>query len=70
MLFAGGGIAGGQTYGTSDKHAEYPDENPTGPEDITKTVYHAMGIHDLDAKDRDGKPFNLLDEGRALSELF
>lgn len=70
VLFAGGGIAGGQTYGTSDKHAEYPDENPTGPEDITKTVYHAMGIDDLNATDRDGKPFNLLAEGRPLVELF
>ena len=70
VIFAGGGIAGGQTFGTSDKYAEYPDNDPTGPEDITKTVYHAMGIDNLAVTDRSGRPFNLLAEGRPLVELF
>jgi uncharacterized protein (DUF1501 family) len=70
VIFAGGGISGGQIYGSSDKLGEYPEDNPTGPEDITKTVYHAMGIDSLDAVERGGRPFNLLEEGRALTELF
>ena len=70
VLLAGGGIRGGQTYGRSDKNAEYPAELPVGPEDVTKTVYHAMGIHDLHAMDEQDRPFNLLEEGRALTELF
>lgn len=70
VVLAGGGIEGGQTYGKTDKVGAYPEEKAVGPEDITKTVYHAMGITDLDAVDRGGRPINLLAEGRALTELF
>jgi hypothetical protein len=69
-LLAGGGIRGGQTYGASDRLGEYPADNPLTPADITKTVYHAMGIHDLEARDRDGRLFNLLAEGQAITALF
>ena len=70
VLFAGGGIRGGQTYGSSGKLAEYPADKPVAPEDIAKTVYHAMGIDNLDAVDRNGRPFNLLEEGRPITGLF
>jgi hypothetical protein len=70
VLLAGGGIRGGQVYGASDRRAEYPADNPVGPEDIARTVYHALGIDDLSAVDREGRPFALLDEGRALTGLF
>jgi hypothetical protein len=29
-----------------------------------------MGIDDMEAHDREGKPFNLLPEGKVLGELF
>ena len=70
VFFAGGGIQGGQAYGTTDKYGEYPDENALSPADITKTVYYAMGTTELQAMDRGGRPFNLLEEGRPLVELF
>jgi hypothetical protein len=70
VVLAGGGVRGGQAYGTSDKVAAYPHDRPVAPEDVTRTVYHAMGIDDLEAIDREGRPFNLLPEGRALTELF
>jgi uncharacterized protein (DUF1501 family) len=70
VLLAGGGIRGGQTFGTSDRRAEYPDQNPVGPEHIAHTVFHAMGITNLHAVDREGRPFDLMEEGRALTELF
>jgi hypothetical protein len=70
VLMAGGGISGGQVYGATDKHAAYPSDKPVGPEDITKTVYHAMGVHNLEAVDPLGRPYNLLDEGKPLLELF
>jgi uncharacterized protein (DUF1501 family) len=69
-VLAGGGIRGGQVYGSSDRRGEYPAEKPVTPADVTKTVYHAMGIHDLEATDREGRPFNLLAEGAAIRELF
>ena len=70
VLLAGGGIRGGQAYGASDKRAEFPADNVVGPEDIAQTVFHLMGIHDLTAKDREGKPYHLMDEGSPIRSLF
>jgi hypothetical protein len=70
VLLAGGGIRGGQVFGSSDRRAEYPSENPVAPEHVARTVFHAMGIDDLNAVDREGRPFHLMDEGRPLTELF
>ncbi len=67
---AGPGIRGGQAYGTSDRVAAYPADKPVAPEDITKSIYHAMGIHDLSAVDPQGRPFQLLDEGEVIEDLF
>ena len=69
-LLVGGGIRGGQTYGSSDRFGEYPSDKPVRPADVAKTVYHAMDIHDLEAFDRQGRPYNLLPEGSAITELF
>lgn len=70
VLMAGGGVRGGQVYGTSDRLAAYPAERPVSPADIAKTVYHAAGVRDLQAEDSQGRPYNLLEEGRAITELF
>lgn len=69
-VLAGGGIQGGQFYGTSDRLGEYPAEKPVTPAHIAKTVYHAMGIHNLEAYDSQKRPYNLLEEGDALRDLF
>ncbi|HWG46569.1 MAG TPA: DUF1501 domain-containing protein [Gemmataceae bacterium] len=69
-VMAGGGVRGGQTFGASDKVAAYPADHPVAPEDIARTVYHLMGVDDLEAIDREGRPFNLLSEGRMLTELL
>jgi uncharacterized protein (DUF1501 family) len=70
VLLAGGGIRGGQTYGASDRRGEYPARKPVTPAHVARTVYHAMGVADLRATDRDGRVYNLLDEGEPLLELF
>ncbi len=70
ILMAGGGIQGGQAYGSSDRRAEYPFDNPVAAEDIAKTVFYAMGIDDLSAVDRLGRPFNLMEEGTPITSLF
>jgi hypothetical protein len=70
VLMAGGGIRGGMTYGTTDRYAEYPAENPVTPADIAKTVYQAVGVENLQATDSQGRPYHLLDEGRAIELLF
>jgi uncharacterized protein (DUF1501 family) len=70
VLLAGGGIQGGQVYGSSDRRGEYPAHKPVTPAHIAKTVYHAMGIHDLTATANDGRVYHLLEEGELLRELF
>lgn len=70
VLMAGGGIRGGQTHGTTDKRAEYPDQQKVAPEDVTHTIYHAMGIDDLEAHDTEGRPYSLLAEGEPILSLF
>jgi len=70
VLMAGGGIRGGQTFGSSDRFGEYPNDHPVTPADITKTVYHAAGINNLEARDSQGRPYHLLDAGRAITEIF
>jgi len=70
IVLAGGGIQGGQAYGSTDRRAEYPADKPVTPAHIAKTVYHAMGVDDLEGRDRDGRIFNLLAEGDPILELF
>jgi hypothetical protein len=70
VLLAGGGIRGGRVFGASDRRAEFPLDQPVAPEHIAHTVFHAMGIDDLNTRDREGRPYHLLDEGRPLTELF
>jgi len=69
-LMAGGGIRGGQVYGSSDRYAEFPADNPVCGEDVAHTVFHAMGIDDLMARDREGRPIDLMADGRVISALF
>ena len=45
----------GTVYGSSDRHAAYPAENPVGPADITATIYTLLGI-DPATRIRDGTP--------------
>jgi hypothetical protein len=69
-LLAGGGIRGGQVYGSSDSHAAYPKDNPVSPEDLLATMYDAMGIPpDSEIHDRIGRPHRI-SEGRPISQLF
>ena len=44
ILLAGGGIKRGYVYGSSDRTASYPAENPVRPEDIAATMYYLLGI--------------------------
>lgn len=66
-LLAGAGVQGGTVYGESDKHAEYPLDKPTSPEDLAATIYKALGIDpDLRLPDAAGRPIPIVDGGRPL----
>jgi uncharacterized protein (DUF1501 family) len=56
-VLAGGGVRGGQVYGSSDRHAAYPASNPVAPVDLVATVYHLLGVSaDLTLRDTQGRP--------------
>jgi hypothetical protein len=70
VVMAGGGVRGGQIYGSSDDQAAYPKTNPVAPEDILATIYHALGIStDAEIHDPAGRPYRITD-GRPIVELF
>src|SRR3954470_24803314 len=44
LVMAGGGIARGKVYGSSDATAAEPQDNPLTVEDFSMTLYHCLGI--------------------------
>lgn len=66
IFLAGGGIRGGQVYGSSDRLGAFPRDNPTGPADVHATIFQALGIPlDAHLNDATGRPLPLT-EGRPL----
>jgi Protein of unknown function (DUF1501) len=69
-LLAGGGVRGGQVYGSTDAWAATVKENPVSPEDFLATIYHALGLEpQQEIQDRDGRPYRLC-EGEPVMALF
>jgi hypothetical protein len=62
VVLAGGGVRGGQLYGSSDRIGAYPASSPVSPQDVMATLYHCVGvdphttIHDLQHR-----PYPLVD---------
>ena len=57
---AGAGIAGGQVYGSSDKHGAYPATDKVEPPDFTATMFHLLGINPSSTfHDREGREHKL-----------
>ncbi|MSR55875.1 MAG: DUF1501 domain-containing protein [Gemmataceae bacterium] len=60
VLLAGGGIRGGQVYGSSDSLGAYPRENRVRPEDIHATIYRLLGVPlETELHDSLGRPYRL-----------
>ena len=69
-ILAGGGIRGGQVYGSSDRHAAYPASNAVRPMDFVATVYHALGVpQQLELRDQQSRPL-VICPGDPLLSLF
>ena len=69
VLWAGGGIVKGSVVGGTDKHASEVTDQPASPDDISATLYEALGIphqtvlHDIGGRPRhitDGSPIQAL----------
>ncbi len=70
VVMAGGGIRGGQVYGSSDRIGAYPTANPVTPQDLMATLYHCLGIdpHSL-IHDLQNRPYTLA-EGAPVQALL
>ncbi len=72
VALAGGGIAGGQVIGASDRNGESPADRPVTPGDLTATIYSRLGIdHGRVIHTTDRRPVRLTPEGaQSLVELL
>lgn len=54
---AGGGIKGGQVYGSSDRHGGHPRDGKVVPQDLTATILHCLGFEpNAEIRDTLGRP--------------
>jgi hypothetical protein len=71
VALGGAGVKGGIVVGKSDARAERPASDPYGPEDLSATMYHLMGI---DPKDEfytpEGRPVPIVDNGKVISAIL
>jgi len=71
VVMAGGGIKGGQVYGTSNSTASEPEDNPLNVEDWATTIYHCLGIvADKELMAPGDRPIEIVDGGKVRSELL
>lgn len=62
VALAGGGIQGGQVYGSSDANGAFPRTQPCGPPDVHATIFQALGISPrAELRDMLGRPFPVSD---------
>ena len=70
ILLAGGGVRGGMTYGASDPTGAFPKDDPLRPDDVTATVFHALGLDPAtEIRDQLGRPLPI-SAGSPVTALF
>jgi hypothetical protein len=70
VLLAGGGVQGGQVYGSSDQSAAFAAELPVRPDDLAATVFQSLGIRlDHELRDAQDRPLPLC-IGKPIDGLF
>ena len=71
VVMAGGGVKGGQVYGSSNATASEPEEDPLTVEDWATTIYHQMGIvADKELMAPGDRPIEIVDGGEVRDELL
>jgi Protein of unknown function (DUF1501) len=70
VALAGGGVRGGQVYGSSDGLGGQPRDGLVRPHDLTATVFHALG-HDpaTEIHDTLGRPLPI-SRGEVIRQVF
>jgi hypothetical protein len=71
VALGGGGIQGGRAVGKSDARAERPAADPLGPEDLSATICHLLGIDpDEEFLTPEGRPVKIVNNGRVIHDLL
>ena len=72
LLFAGGGLKGGEVIGATDGRGEYVIERQVGVGDFLATVYRHLGVEAerISINNFSGRPIPILSEGRPIPELI
>ena len=71
VLFAGGGVEGGQVIGASNRKGERPIEAPYRPENVLATVYKHLGIDPVGTfPDFGGRPRYFLERRKPIAEFL
>ena len=70
-VIAGGGIKGGQAFGSTDRLGQRPLTRPVTPSNIHATIYTILGIDPrLQVIDPSGRPVNVLDDPAPIDDLL
>ncbi|MEM8955149.1 MAG: DUF1501 domain-containing protein [Verrucomicrobiota bacterium] len=70
-VLAGGGIKGGQKYGSTDKKGMYVESNEVTPPMLNATVAYALGLPlDRTIHSPSKRPFEVSDGAKAITALF
>ncbi len=71
VALGGGGVRGGRVLGASDARAEKPATDPYGPEDLSATMYHLLGIDpEEEFYTPEGRPVKIANNGRIIHDLL
>ena len=70
LALAGGGIRGGQCYGSSDTSGAQPATNACSPADFHATVHAALGIDPTKELHANDRPVPITDGGKPIASLF
>ena len=71
LALAGGGIAGGQVIGATDRHAAEVTDSPVSVEDFSATLFTALGV-DIHAVNYtpEGRPIAVVNAGKPVTKAF
>ncbi len=70
-LLAGGGIRGGQAYGSTDSKGERPQDSPVTVDNLHATIYKSLGISpNIHLLNHQGRPSPVLEDPTPIDGLF
>lgn len=71
VMFAGGGVPGGQVVGATDRQGYSAVENVLAPENFVSTIYRKLGIDPGKLlRHPDGRPVHLVSNPKPIQELM